>query len=92
MKILMNGKEPAFSILLGLNKTQANGQNHSSPSDFISSFRHILQKPDLSRAQLASMLRNAERYKKNSGEKVNWASLMKGVMASGANSNENQVI
>ena len=56
--------------------------------NFIKSFRHVMQKPDLSRAQLASMLRAAERRKKRRDNDDNWADFMSGVIArGGCNSN-----
>ena len=92
MKILMNESDTAFSILMGSGGVTNTDFADFTSNNFISSFRHVLQKPDLSRAQLASMLRNAERRKKRRDNDTNWPSFMAGVVASGANSNENIAI
>ena len=46
-----------------------------------------MQKPDLSRAQLASMLRAAERRKKRRDNDENWADFMSHIIAHGVTNN-----
>jgi hypothetical protein len=87
MKILLKESNYAFSILM-----EGGGSNNTDFSDytsnnFIKSFRHVMQKPDLSRAQLASMLRAAERRHHTRDNDENWADFMAGKVQSCANSN-----
>lgn len=87
MKIMLKDSDYAFSITM-----QSGGANNTDFADytshnFISGFRHILQKPDLSRAQLASMLRAAERRRKSRDNDHKWADTMAAAIASSANNN-----
>jgi len=50
-----------------------------------------LQKPDLSRAQLASMLRAAERRRKHRDNDDQWSKTMASMISNGANSNLDSV-
>lgn len=88
MKILLQESDYAFSVTM-----QAGGSANFDFADytsnnFIQSFRHIMQKPDLSRAQLASMLRNAERRKNRRDNDDTWADFMAHVITNSANSNQ----
>jgi hypothetical protein len=95
MKILLQESDYAFSITM-----QAGGNANTDFADytsnhFIRSFRHILQKPDLSRAQLASMLRQAERQKRQqtlNNPNDSWADLVTGLVSQNANTNEPKAI
>jgi hypothetical protein len=80
MKILFQENGPAYNILL--NGDEGVSYNHGS---FIKSFRHILQKPELSRAQLASMLRNARIKDSASGRNV---SIIDKLVTNCSNNNE----
>lgn len=87
MKILLNESAYAFTITM-----ETGGANNTDFADytsnnFIKGFRHVLQKPDLSRAQLASMLRAAERRKTRRDNDDKWADMMAKTIAKGANSN-----
>ncbi len=89
MKILLNESNYAFSILM-----ESGGVTNTDYADytshhFIKSFRHAMQKPDLSRAQLASMLRIAEkrRRRKDNSNSDKWADVMASIVVQGANSN-----
>ena len=73
MRVLLKESNYAFSILV-----ESGGSNNTDYADytsnnFIKSFRHVMQKPDLSRAQLASMLRAAERRHHTRDNDDNWA-------------------
>lgn len=56
---------------------------------FIGAMRHILQKPDLSRIQLATWLRGmtGENPAPRRSERVQWRKFMAGYVCSNANSN-----
>lgn len=88
MRILLKESDYAFTITM-----QSGGATNSDYADytsnnFINGFRHIMQKPDLSRAQLASMLRSAERTrKKENATSDDWANTMAVIMANSANGN-----
>lgn len=89
MKILLAESDFAFSIM-----NEAGGNTNSDYADytsnhFINAFRHVMQKPDLSRIQLASMLRRAERRKNRRNNDESWADFMAKTMVKGANSNIN---
>jgi hypothetical protein len=89
MKIILQESDYAFSIM-----TDSGGSNNTDYADFtsnnfIKSFRHILQKPDLSRAQLASMLRQAERRKNRRDNDDKWADKIAAVVSGNANNNVN---
>lgn len=92
MKILLKESEFAFSILMDTGGVPNSDYADYTSENFIKSFRHVLQKPDLSRAQLASMLRAAERRKKRRDNDHNWADFMSHVIARGANSNSEQIL
>jgi len=87
MKILLKESEYAFSILMESGGTTNSDYADYASNNFIKSFRHVLQKPDLSRAQLASMLRNAERRQNRRDNDDKWADVMASMVSSGANSN-----
>ena len=87
MRILLKESDFAFSIMMDSGGVSNSDYADYTSENFIRSFRHIMQKPDLSRAQLASMLRSAERRKKRRDNDKNWADFMSGVMTGGANSN-----
>jgi hypothetical protein len=87
MKIILEDSNYAFSITMetgGVNNTDF--ADYTS-NNFIRGFRHVLQKPDLSRAQLASMLRRAERRRKARDNDDKWSDTMAAMIASSANSN-----
>ena len=92
MKILLKESETAFSIMMGAGGVTNTDFADFTSSHFINGFRHILQKPDLSRAQLAAMLRHAEKRKKRRDNDTNWANFMAGVISKGANSNVNETV
>jgi hypothetical protein len=88
MKILLNENNYAFSILMESGGVTNTDYADYTSNHFITSFRHVMQKPDLSRAQLASMLRIAEkrrRHKNSNSDK--WADVMASIVEKGANSN-----
>lgn len=89
MKILLKESEFAFSITMEHGGVPNIDYADYTASNFIRSFRHIMQKPDLSRAQLASMLRTAERRRKRRDNDENWAEFMSQVIAQSANANTN---
>lgn len=89
MRILLQESDYAFSIMVGNGGTTNTDFAEYASDNFIRSFRHIMQKPDLSRAQLASMLRMAERRRKRRDNDVNWADFMTQTMKNHANSNLN---
>jgi len=92
MKIMLQESNYAFTITM-----QTGGANNTdfaeyTSNNFIKGFRHVLQKPDLSRAQLASMLRAAERRRRHRDNDDHWASTMANVIAHSANSNMNNIV
>lgn len=87
MRVLLTESDYAFQIIMNTGGS-ANADYADYTSDnFIQSFRHILQKPDLSRAQLASMLRQAERRKRRRESDVSWSDFMAGMVQKQANTN-----
>ena len=91
MKILLEESDMAFTITM-----ETGGANNTDFADytsnnFIKGFRHVLQKPDLSRAQLASMLRAAERRRKHRDNDDQWSKTMASMISNGANSNLDSV-
>jgi len=89
MKILLKETDYAFSILM-----ESGGMSNTDYADFtsnhfITSFRHVLQRPDLSRDQLASMLRIAEKRRRHRDKDDSWADVMESMIAQGANMNHN---
>ena len=87
MKILLKESDYAFSILMETGGSANTDYADYTSGNFIRSFRHIMQKPDLSRAQLASMLRAAERRKKRRDTDIKWADFMAGTLNKHANTN-----
>ncbi|GEM_PF-1404399 len=87
MKVLLKESDFAFSILMDTGGTANSDFAEYTSDNFIRSFRHIMQKPDLSRAQLASMLRAAERRKKRRDNDENWADFMSHIIAHGVTNN-----
>jgi CBS-domain-containing membrane protein len=87
MKILLQESDYAFSIMVENGGATQTDFAEFTSNNFIRSFRHIMQKPDLSRAQLASMLRNAERRKRRRDNDMNWADFMSQTVHNTANSN-----
>lgn len=87
MKILLKESDFAFSITMETSGAPNSDYADYTASNFITSFRHIMQKPDLSRAQLASMLRAAERRKKRRDNDENWADFMTNMISQSANAN-----
>ena len=88
MKLMLQESDMAFTITM-----ETGGANNTDFADytsnhFISGFRHVMQKPDLSRAQLASMLRAAERRRKRQ-EKTSerWADTIAAIISKKSNSN-----
>lgn len=86
MKILLNESSFAFTITMESGSSNTDYADYTS-NNFISGFRHVLQKPDLSRAQLASMLRAAERRQNRRDNDFQWADTMAKTISKGANSN-----
>ncbi len=87
MRILLQESDYAFNVMM-----QAGGGTNSDYADytsnnFITSFRHVLQKPDLSAMQLATMLRQAERRRNRRDNDENWASTMANLVKNNANQN-----
>ena len=92
MKILLKESAYAFSITMdGGGAPNSDFADYTS-NNFINSFRHVMQKPDLSRAQLASMLRAAERRKKRRDNDYNWADFMSQIISHGSNNNSDQTL
>lgn len=87
MKILLQESDYAFSIMVENGGTTNTDFADFTSNNFIRSFRHIMQKPDLSRAQLASMLRMAEKRKTRRDNDANWSDFMAKTMSESANSN-----
>lgn len=87
MRVLLQESDYAFSILVNTGDHMNTDFAGYTSNNFIRSFRHVLQKPDLSRAQLASMLRAAERRKGRRDNDGNWASFMAKNISDHANSN-----
>lgn len=92
MKILLKESNFAFSILMDAGGSANSDFAEYTSDNFIRSFRHIMQKPDLSRAQLASMLRAADRRSKRRDNDDNWADFMTYIIAHSANCNSEQTI
>lgn len=87
MKILLEESTLAFTITM-----ETGGGNNTDFADytsnnFIKCFRNALQRPNLSRAQLASMLRTAERRRKHRDNDDQWSTTMAYMIAKGANNN-----
>ena len=89
MKILLQESDYAFSIMVENGGTTNTDFADFTSNNFIRSFRHIMQKPDLSRAQLASMLRVAEKRKSRRDNDLNWSDFMARTVQNSANANEN---
>lgn len=87
MKLMLQESDMAFTITMEMGGTQNTDFADFTSHHFIHNFRHVMQKPDLSRAQLASMLRAAERRRKKRGNDDLWADTMASMIAKGANSN-----
>lgn len=87
MKILLNESAYAFTITMETGGTNNTDYADYTSNNFISGFRHVLQKPDLSRAQLASMLRAAERRKNRRDNDDKWMDMMAKTISNGANNN-----
>lgn len=92
MRIMLKESDYAFTITM-----QTGGANNTDFADytsnnFIKGFRHVLQKPDLSRAQLASMLRAAERHRKGLGTDDKWEKTMATIITNGANNNHHDIV
>ncbi len=92
MKILLKESDYAFKITMDTGGVTNSDYADYTSSNFIRNFRHVMQKPDLSRAQLASMLRAAERRKKRRDNDDMWADTMATVIAKGANNNANETM
>ena len=88
MKFLLEETNYAFKITMDGGGSSNSDYADYTSNNFINGFRHVLQKPDLSRAQLASMLREAERRQnKKSHKEVNWAETMAKTISQSSNSN-----
>jgi hypothetical protein len=87
VKILLEESCFAFTITMETGGTNNTDYADYTSNNFIKCFRHVLQKPDLSRAQLASMLRAAERRKNRHDNDDQWSKTMAFMISSGANSN-----
>ncbi len=94
IRLLVEETNTTFGIIMG-GQTAANSDNtdHESAAaySFIRTFRQILQKPDLSKAQLVSWLRKAQggkdTRKVRHADRVLWRKFMAGYVTSNANSN-----
>lgn len=90
VKILLQESDVAFSIVMESGGVVNTDYADFTADHFLKSFRHILQKPDLSRVQLASILR-AAKYNQSKAAKTkpeqNWALVMDNLLVNGANSN-----
>ena len=91
MRILLQESDYAFSIMVNEGGTTNTDFADFTSNNFIRSFRHIMQKPDLSRAQLASMLRTAEKRKNRRDNDVNWSDFMAKTVKNSSNSNTQTV-
>jgi len=88
MKILLKESDFAFTITMETGGVNNTDYADYTSNNFIRGFRHLMQKPDLSRAQLASMLRAAERRRRQlDNTNDQWADTIATVIASGANNN-----
>jgi hypothetical protein len=90
MKVILKESNYAFSILM-----ENGGSNNIDFADytshnFIQSIRQVMQKPDLSRTQLATMLRTIERRKITRDNDNNWASFMANRLQQGSANNNKQ--
>ena len=91
MRILLEESDYAFKITMQSGGVANSDYADYTSNNFINSFRHIMQKPDLSRAQLASMLRAAERNRKRDDQMADsWSKTMASVMRNTANINTTQ--
>ena len=86
MKIILKESNYAFQLMESGGATNSDFADYTS-NNFIKSFRHVMQKPDLSRAQLASMLRAAERRRHPRDNDTNWADFMAARVRDCANMN-----
>ena len=86
MKILLKDSDYAFAISMEGGVINSDFADYTS-NNFITGFRHVLQKPDLSRAQLASMLRAADRRSRRRKNDINWAESMAAMVTKKANTN-----
>lgn len=87
MSVILNESDYAFQIIMDGGGAPNTDYAGYASDNFIQSFRHILQKPDLSRAQLSSMLRQAERRRSRRGDDLQWSNFMAGMVTKQANSN-----
>ena len=92
MKILLKESDYAFKIVMESGGVTNSDYADFTSSNFIRNFRHVMQKPDLSRAQLASMLRAAERRRKRRDNDDMWADTMAAMITRGANTNSNEIL
>lgn len=89
MKILLKETDYAFSILMDGGGASNTDYADFTSNHFIKSFRHVLQRPDLSRDQLASMLRIAEKRRRHRDNGDQWGDVIQSMIAQGANTNNN---
>ena len=94
MRILLKESDVAFSIMMEAGGNMNTDYADFTANHFIKSFRHVMQKPDLSRMQLASMLRAAHRRRRQMRKtkpEDSWSLVMSQLMTKGANSNSAQI-
>lgn len=87
MRIVLDESDYAYQIMMNMGGSHNIDYAQYTSENFIQSFRHILQKPDLSRAQLSSMLRQAERRRMRRSDDLKWPDFMAGMMRKQANTN-----
>jgi hypothetical protein len=87
MRVILKESDMAFSILMESGGVSNVDFAQYTSDFFIRSFRHVMQQPDLSRAQLASMIRNAEHRKRRRNNDENWANFMAHVISNQSNNN-----
>ncbi len=91
MKMMLQESNMAFTITMETGGTNNTDFADYTSNNFINGFRHVMQKPDLSRAQLASMLRAAERRRKTRDNDELWANTLAIKISKGANSNLQEI-
>jgi len=87
MHVTLNKNDVTYQIMMSMGKSDHIDYAQMTSGNFMQSFRHILQKPDLSRAQLSSMLRGIERHRQNPRINLQWPSFIADMLQKQANSN-----
>ena len=84
MRVLLKESDFAFSIMVESSGSLNTDYADYASNHFIYDFRHVMQKPDLSRAQLAAMLRHIQK-ERECVHKDQWTDFMANVLTRSAN-------